>query len=167
MCQDRFACNVCLEGFECLLLLLSPMPFGVFACEFIQGMCNMGKSPNERMVKIAKAQEGSDILYFGGRWPVFDACNFCGVHACHPLFKDYPQVIDRQGMECALLRFEVQVVILCNRKNIFNGCYMIRKGSGRSDGNIVHIDSNDRSSDCVLCDDIFVNLIHHSLKGCW
>src|ERR1700677_2078563 len=127
----------------------------------------MRESPNERSVEIAKAQKGSDILYFSGCWPVFDACNFCGVHACHPLFKDYPQVIDRLSMESALLRFEVQIVILCNRKNVFNGRYMIRKGSGCSDSNIVHVDSNDRSSDGVLCDDIFVNLIHHRLEGRW
>src|ERR1700677_870650 len=44
---------------------------------------------------------------------------------------------------------------------------MIRKGRGRSDSNIVHIDPNDSSPDCVLCDDIFVNLIHHCLEGCW
>ena len=81
----------------------------------------MGETPNERSVKVAKAQKGSDILYFGGRWPIFDARNFRGVHACYPLFKDYPQVIYRRGMERALLWFEVQVVILCHCENIFNG----------------------------------------------
>jgi len=67
----------------------------------------MGKSSNEGSLEIAEAQKGSDVLYFGGRWPIFNACNFGRVHACYPLFKDYPQVIYRRGMESALFRLEV------------------------------------------------------------
>src|ERR1700677_4641793 len=127
----------------------------------------MGETPNERPVKVAKAQKGSNILYFGGRWPVFYSCNFRGIHACYPLFKDYPQVIYGRGMESALLRFEVQVVVLRHCEDVFNGVNMVGKRSGRSDGNIVHVDSNDRSPYRVLCDDIFIDLIHHGLEGCW
>src|SRR6202453_4139958 len=105
----------------------------------------MGESPNKRSVKIAKPQKGANVLDFGGYGPVFNARNFGGVHACYPLFKDYPQVIDRRGMEGALLRFEVQVVILRNREDIFNGCYVVMDGSGHSYSNIVHVDSNNCS----------------------
>src|ERR1700677_1937660 len=125
----------------------------------------MGETANKWSVKIAKTQKGANVLDFGGYGPIFNARNLGGVHACHPLFKDYPQVIDGRGMECALLRFEVEVVILCYCENVFNSINMIWKGSGRSDSYIVHIDSDDCSPDCVLCDDIFIDLIHHGLKG--
>ena len=46
-------------------------------------------------------------LNFFGYLPVFDARNFYQVHASHPLFKDYPQVIDTWGVEDALLQLEV------------------------------------------------------------
>src|SRR6202453_2034509 len=105
----------------------------------------MGKTSNERPVKIAKTQEGANVFDFGGNRPIFNACNFRGVHACHPLFKDYPQVIDRRCMECALLRFEIKVVVLRYCEDIFNSCDVIWERSGRSDSDIVHVNSNDGS----------------------
>src|ERR1700677_3397006 len=126
----------------------------------------MGESPNKRSVKIAKPQKGTNFFDFGGVGPVFNARNFGGVHACHPLFKDYPQVIDGRGMERSLFRFEIEVMSLRDRKDIFSGGNVIREGGGRSYGNIVHIDSDDGPLEGVLCDDIFVYLIHHRLEGC-
>ena len=102
----------------------------------------MGKTSNEGPVKIAKTQEGANVFDFGGNRPIFDARNFRGVHACHPLFKDYPQVIDRRGMERALFWFEIKVVILRDCEDIFNSRDVIREGSGRSDSDIVHVNSN-------------------------
>src|ERR1700677_3570307 len=166
MCEDRFAGNSCFEDVERFLLLLSPLPFSVFACEFVQRSCNVGETSNKWSVKIAKSQKGADVLDFSGYGPIFNARNFGWVHACHPLFKDYPQVIDGRGMEHALLRFEVKVMILRDREDIFNGGNMIREGGGRSYGNIVHIDSNDGPLESVLCDDILVYLIHHCLECC-
>src|ERR1700677_2543565 len=112
----------------------------------------MGESSDKRSVKIAKPQERANILDFGGYGPVFNARNFGWVHACHPLFKDYPQVIDGRGMECALFRFEIEVMILRDRKDIFNGGNVNREGGGRSYGNIGHIDSYDGPLEGVLCD---------------
>src|ERR1700677_15301 len=125
----------------------------------------MRKSANKRPVKIAKTQKGPNILYFVGYGPILYTCDFCGVHACYPLFKDYPQVIYGWGMESALLRFEVQVMVLRNCEDVFNSLYVIREGGGRSDSNVVHVDSDDRSFESVFCDDIFINLIHHCLEG--
>ena len=127
----------------------------------------MGKTSNKGPVKVAKPQEGANIFDFGGDRPIFDTRNFCGVHACHPLFKDYPQVIDRRGMERALFGLEIKVVVLRDHEDIFNSRYVIREGSGRSDGDIVHINSNGSPPNGVFCDDIFVDLIHHRLEGCW
>ena len=69
-------------------------------------------------------------------------------------------------MERALLRFEVQVVMLRHCEDIFNGINMIGKGGGRSDSYVVHVDSYDSSPYCVFRDDILVDLIHHCLEGC-
>src|ERR1700677_2160238 len=69
-------------------------------------------------------------------------------------------------MERALLGFEIEVMILRDRKDIFNGGNVIRGGGGRSYGNIVHVDSNNGPLEGVLRDDILVYLIHHCLEGC-
>ena len=52
-----------------------------------------------------------NVLDLDRRWPVFDTRNFDWIHVSHPLFKDYPQVIDLGGMEDALLQFEVEIVV--------------------------------------------------------
>jgi hypothetical protein len=90
MCQYWLAGDPVLQVVKSFLALLGPYPFSIFSCEFIEWMCNVCKTSNERPVKIAKAQKRSDILNFGGHRPIFYACNFYGVHACYPLFKDYP-----------------------------------------------------------------------------
>ena len=51
----------------------------------------MGKTTDELVVKIAKAQEGADVFDFCWDGPVFNAGNFYRVHASPPLFKNYPQ----------------------------------------------------------------------------
>src|SRR6202453_5480095 len=126
----------------------------------------MRKSANKGPVKIAETQKRADIFDFVGYGPVFNARNFGRVHACYPLFKDYPQVIYGRGMEGALLWFEVQVMVLRNCEDIFNSFYVVRKRSGRSNSNIVHIDSDNSPLDSEFCHDIFVNLIHHCLESC-
>jgi hypothetical protein len=61
----------------------------------------MCKSPDKRPVKIAKPEKRAYVLYSSGYRPILDSCDFYGVHACHPLFNDYPQVINAGGVECA------------------------------------------------------------------
>src|SRR6266702_5725421 len=99
----------------------------------------MGEAFDERAVKIEKAYCPS---YFGdvfGCWPCGYASNFYLVHTCHPLLKDYPQVIHRWNMERALLWFEVQVMFFCDTKDILHHCYMICHVSPCCDTNIVQI----------------------------
>jgi hypothetical protein len=67
----------------------------------------MGESLNKRTVKIAKPKKRAYILNFGWCGPVFDAHNFYRFHVCHPLFNDYPQVINAGGMKCAFLLWSV------------------------------------------------------------
>ncbi len=70
----------------------------------------MSEAFDEGAIKIEKAH---CPLYFGdifGRWPCVYAHNFYRVHACHPLFKDYPQVIHGGRMEEAFFWFEVEIV---------------------------------------------------------
>jgi hypothetical protein len=62
----------------------------------------MCESSNEGTVKVAKTKERTDVLNFGWYRPIFYACNFNQVHACHPLFNDYPQVINAGGVKGAL-----------------------------------------------------------------
>src|SRR6266571_5349301 len=79
--------------------------------------------------RVVKIEEPYNFLYFCDifwYWPGVNSysCNFYWVHVCHPLFKDYPQVIHGWCMECALLWFEVQVMFFCNAKDIVHHCYV-------------------------------------------
>ena len=66
-----------------------------------------GKSWYEYVVKIAEPQEHMDVRDILRFWPLSNTVDFYQVHASHPLFKDYPQVIDAWCMEYTFLWFEV------------------------------------------------------------
>src|SRR6266702_5598495 len=103
-------------------------------------MCNMCKSLHEGVVKIEKAHR---FLYFGDIcWcgPHVDTCDFYWVHACHPLFKDYPQVIHGWHMEKAFLGFEIEVVFFCHVKNILNGSNMSCHIGPCGNADVIHVD---------------------------
>src|SRR6266404_7802731 len=108
--QDRFCCYSSSEVVESLLFLRFPCPFDVFASELVQWSCDVGKASNEGSIEIAETKEGMDI--FDGFWdgPVGNARNFNGVHAGHPLFKNYPQVIYGCHLPHTLFRFKVEVM---------------------------------------------------------
>src|SRR6266702_5236457 len=99
----------------------------------------MGKAFNEQAIKIEKAYCPSYFCDIFGRWPCVYACDFYWVHACHPLFKDYPQVIHGRHMECALLGFEVEVMIECYLENVSNCCHVSSHIGTCRDADIVHV----------------------------
>src|SRR6266702_5892813 len=110
MSQYWFCCYPLLQFVERILFFLSPLPFVVFLGEFVQRSRNECEVLDEWAIKI---EESKYLSYFCCRfwyWPHVHACNFCRVHTCHPLFKDYPQVIHGQGMEETFFWFEVKVV---------------------------------------------------------
>ncbi len=69
------------------------MPLVVFACEFVQWSCDKCEVLDEGTVEIEKPKYFSYFCGVFGYWPHVDARDFYRVHLCHPLFKDYPQVI--------------------------------------------------------------------------
>ena len=85
----------------------APVPFGVFACEGVEWFGDGCEAFDKSTIKVAKTQKGANVLDSVWCRPVPDRRNFDRVHACHPLFKDYPQVIDTQGVEDALFQLEV------------------------------------------------------------
>ncbi len=124
----------------------------------------MGEAFNERAVKI---EEAHCPLYFGdgfGYRPRVYARNFYWVHACHPLFKDYPQVIHGRRMESAFLGFEVEVVIECYLENILNGRYMSFHISLRCNTDVIHINSYSGPQELVFENGVSEDIVHHGLE---
>ena len=106
------------QGVKCSLCGLCPFELAALFCQGIEGQCNFGEACNKGAIKIAKTMKRADILYaFGGR-PVSYPSNFHQVHTCHPLFKDYPQVINGGGMKRALGQFEVEGLFFGNLEDI-------------------------------------------------
>ncbi len=100
-------------------------------------------------------------------WPVFYACDFYWVHACHPLFKDYPQVIHGGCMEHALLRLEVEVMSLHDLGYITDCCYMSGHICSCCDAYVIHVYLDGSSLEFVLHDDVLEDVVHHGLKCSW
>src|SRR6266702_995599 len=127
---------------------------------------NMGEAFNERMVKIEKAY---GPLYFSdgfGRWPRVYACDFHRVHACHPLFKDYPQVIHGGHMECTFFGFEVKVMVKCNLENVSDCCCMSGHVGTCRNADVIHVYLYSGSLEFVFENHVSKDVVHHSLKRC-
>ncbi len=126
----------------------------------------MGKAFDEGVVKIEKAYCPS---YFGdifGCWPCVYARDFYRVHACHPLFKDYPQVIHGRRMERAFLQLKVEVMVERNLKYVTNGCYVSFDISTCCNADVVHVYSYSSPLKFVFEDGVLEDIVHHGLKSC-
>ena len=73
----------------------------------------MRESSDEGSVEVAKAQKRVDVLNFGWPWPISYTLYFYRVHACRPLFNDYPQIINSWRMEDTFFWFEEEIIALC------------------------------------------------------
>ena len=106
------------------------------------------------------------ILYTLWCWPVSYAHNFHWVHACHPLFKDYPLVINGGSVKDALGQFEVERVVTGNGEDLRDRGHMSWEGGGfRGNGDVIHI-YPDECPKCLMLDDgITIEGIHHSLES--
>src|SRR6266702_4438367 len=102
-------------------------------------MCYVRETFDKRAVKIEKAYCPSYFCDIFGCQPSLDSCNFYWVHACHPLFKDYPQVIHGWHMEKAFLWFEVEVMLLCYLKDILYCHYMVLYVSACCNADVIHV----------------------------
>src|SRR6266702_1914603 len=132
----------------------------------MQWPCDVGEAFNERAVKIEKAYCPSHFCDVFGCWPRVYARDFYWVHACHPLFKDYPQVIHGRRMECAFLRFEVKVMIKGYLEDVLNGRYVSCHISSCCNTNVVHVNSYSGSPEFMFEDDVSEDVVHHGLEGC-
>src|SRR6266702_5116636 len=100
----------------------------------------MCESLYEGVVKVKKSHHLPYFCDVGWCQPHINSCDLYQVHACHPLFKDYPQVIHRWCMEEAFLRFEIEIMFICDTKNVLNCCDVTSHICSCSDTNVVHID---------------------------
>ncbi len=86
---------------------------------------------------------------------------------CHPLFKDYPQVIHRGQVKEAFFWFEVKVVKLSDSENVVDSLFVVVKVGAGSDPDVVHVDSDGSAKGFVFKDDISIDVVHESLEHCW
>src|SRR6266702_242518 len=164
MCQYQFHCNPFFQPVKGLLFFGSPLPFLVFSCEFVQWSSNKCKVFDEWAIKIEESERFSYVCYILRYWPCVNASNFCRFHACHPLFKDYPQVIHGRRVKETFLRFEVEVVELCHFEDVMNSAMVVVEVGAGGNANIIHVHPNCRSKRFVFEDDIPIDVVHHGLK---
>src|SRR6266702_2468393 len=126
----------------------------------------MGEAFNEGSVKIEKAYCPLYFCDVFGCWPRVYACDFYRVHACHPLFKDYPQVIHGRCMECTFLWFEVKVVVECALENGPDRGYMSGHVGACRNADVIHVYSYSGSPEFVFENRVSKDVVHHSLKCC-
>ena len=127
----------------------------------------MGKASDELTVKIAESQERSDILDFGWCWPILNARNFYRVHASHPLFKNYPQVIDTRNMETAFGELDEQVVFGEEVQGVVYCGNMVSECGASTDDDVIHVHTDDRPVQCVSVNEGTKDVVHHGLECGW
>src|SRR6266702_406033 len=130
----------------------------------MQWACNMCEAFDEWAVKIKESYYFPHFHDVFGCWPCVNSHNFYWVHACHPLFKNYPQVIYGWCMECAFLWFEIQVMFLHNVKDITHHSHMILLICSCGDPNVIHIHVNHHSQWFMFGDGVVVDVVHHGLE---
>ena len=82
----------------------------------------------------------------------------------HPLFKNYPQVIDAQDVEKVLLQFEVQVAFGSNGQNVTDCPRMVPIGGLGGDSYVIHVNANRSAQQFMLSYDRAKDVVHHCLK---
>ncbi|KAG6876697.1 hypothetical protein C0993_001034 [Termitomyces sp. T159_Od127] len=101
-----------LEEGEYTLAPAVPVPRGVLPCEPVEGFGDLGVVINELAVEIGKTKEGLHLVYTLGWRSVEDGFHLSGVHV-NAIWSDYDaKVLDFSGVEQALLRLGVEVVLL-------------------------------------------------------
>ena len=84
-----------------------------------------------------------DVFDFCWGRPGFDTGNFYWVHASHPLFKNYPQVIDARDMKTALGELDKQVMRGKKVQGVMHHCNVVSDGGASTDDDIIHVDTDD------------------------
>ena len=127
----------------------------------------MSESSDKGSVEVAETQKRADVLNFGWPRPVSYPLYFYWVHACHPLFNDYPQIIHLWRMEDTLFWFEEQVVPHCKLQYFHYAFDVVVKVGAGGDCHIIHVFAN-------ICSQWFPfvyywpkNPTHHRLKHGW
>ena len=85
----------------------------------------------------------------------------------HPLFKDYPQVIDTGDVEETFFQFEVQVVFGRQGQDVGDSCSMIIIVGMCGNSYIVHVNADGSTKEFVLSYDGAKDVIQHRLEGSW
>src|SRR6266702_4749936 len=156
-----------LQHVEGFLFFRSPVPLVILMHEFVQWSCNECEILDEGAVEVEKAEY---FLYFSGifgYWPRVNARDFYRVHSCHPLFKDYPQVIHGCGMEETFLRLKVEVMEMGHMENVRDCASMVIKIGAGGDTDVVHVDTDSGPQRFMFGDDFTVDVVHHGLEGRW
>ena len=86
------------------------------------------------------------------------------VHASHPLFKDYPQVIHGGCMEDIFFELEIKVVVKSDLKDIADCGGVALKSHARGNTDVVHIHVNCGSEGFMLEYNVSKDEVHHGLE---
>jgi len=87
------------------LAAFRPIPLAVLTHEVVQWPGDIGEIRNEGSVKVAEAEEASDILDAGGGRPLRDTVHFDWVHPDGTVADNHPKIFNFPFMEFAFGRF--------------------------------------------------------------
>src|ERR1700677_1857079 len=88
------------------------MPRHVFLGEVMERTSNRRKVLDEPPIKVGKADECSYFFERCGSQPIFDCRDLPRVHANFSRSNDHSQILHFTFLEVALLRLQVEVVLL-------------------------------------------------------
>ena len=92
--EDGFFSEAFLHFVKGLLSSIIPNERLVFLEEFVHGLGEFRKFPNEASIEVSKSKEGAYLFYAFGDWPVMDSIEFGGVHHHLAFFDNKAKVFD-------------------------------------------------------------------------
>jgi len=157
--EEQSGSDTSLQPSECGALGFSPVPNGIVSGQVQEQAGVFREVSDEPSVEVGESEEGLHFHLVRRSGPLGNASDLDRAHCNGIVRDDYSEVLDRGFLKFALVRTEVELMLLQQLQNTAGDLPVLFKGL-HEDEDVVQIDHNHAFRDEVLED-----VIHHCLEG--
>ncbi|GBG82554.1 hypothetical protein CBR_g34931 [Chara braunii] len=130
-------------GVNGVLAVIVPIEGLVLACEFVEGVRDLGKVANERAVIVGKVEEGTELEEGLGRGVIDEGCDLRGVHTDAFSGDNVVEVFDAPSGKRTFVELGVEFLLSEDREDFANMLEVGLEGGAKDEDVIkVHDDTN-------------------------
>jgi len=139
--EDQSGSDTSLQPSECGVLGFSPAPTGITLGQVEEQTGVFREVSDELSVEVGESKEGLHFLFIHRSGPLGNASDLDRVHRNGVVRDDHSKVFDRGFLELALVRMEVELMLLQQLQNAAGDLPVLFKGL-HEDEDVVQIDHN-------------------------